>query len=336
MAIAIPGARGIFSHLQAALQSRSVTNGRIRVSNNVRATLEDFKWLANSLQDRPTRLQELVAQPPCLYGTTDASGQGMGGIVLPPSNQPTAPPLVWRLRFPTTVQQNLVSSTNPNGTVTNSDLELAATIIQHDAVCHTYDVREQTIHTGTDNQATQVWQQKESTTTNAVPAFLLRLQAIHQRFHRYLPRHSYIPGKLNNMADDASRLWPMNENELLTHFNATYPQHRSWQLYQPRHEINSAVTCALHRKRSPPASFLAVPKQPTTIGSIGPSSATRSTWIHTSKTFKTPSRSSKFTSNATESEPLHPAADLSDLERWRIRCVPLGRRSRHWGPRTHA
>jgi hypothetical protein len=81
------------------------------------------------------------------------------------------------------VQRNLVSTENPKGSVTNSDLELAATIIQHDVICHNYDVRERTIHTGMDNQATQAWQQRGSTTTNAVPAFLLRLQAIHQRFH---------------------------------------------------------------------------------------------------------------------------------------------------------
>jgi hypothetical protein len=69
MAIAIPGARGIFSHLQAALQTRNLCHGRIRVSNHVRATLDEFKWLADSLQDRPDRLQEVVAQPPCVYGT---------------------------------------------------------------------------------------------------------------------------------------------------------------------------------------------------------------------------------------------------------------------------
>jgi hypothetical protein len=180
MAIAIPGARGVFSHLQAALQTRNLSQGRIRVSNHVRATLADFEWLADSLQDRPTRLQELVAQTPCLYGTTDACGRGMGGIILPPDTSPSAPPLVWRLRFPPSVQRNLVSMTNSHGTVTNSDLELAATVIQHDAICHNYDVWELTVHTSTDNRATQAWQRKGSTTTNAIPAFLLRLQAIHQ------------------------------------------------------------------------------------------------------------------------------------------------------------
>jgi hypothetical protein len=336
MSIAIPGARGAFSHLQAALQNRNLSQGRIRVSNHVRATLADFEWLANSLQDRPTRLQELVAQPPCLYGTTDACGHGMGGVILPPNNQAARPPLVWRLRFPATVQRNLVSATNTRGTVTNSDLELAATVIQHDAICHNYDVRERTIHTSTDNRATQAWQRKCSTTTNAVPAFLLRLQAIHQRFHRYIPLHSYLPGKLNAMADDASRLWHLSDTKFLTHFNTAYPQDHSWHLYQPRPEIFSAVTCALHRTRSPPASFLDVPMQPTTIGSTGLLSVNCSMWTHSSKTSRIPSHSSKCTSNATVREQLRPVASQSDLARWRTPYVPLVKRSRHWGPWTHA
>lgn len=339
MAIAIPGARGIFSHLQAALQARNVSQGRIRVSSHVRATLDDFTWLADSLQLRPTRMQELVAQPPHLYGTSDASGRGMGGTIIPPTT-PTAEeassPVVWRFQFPPDVQRKLVSADNPHGTITNSDLELAATIIQHDAMCNTYDVREHTIHTSTDNQATQAWQRHGSATTNAVPAFLLRLQAIHQRFHRYVPMHSYLPGKLNAMADDASRLWNLSDNELLTHFNVTYPQHRSWHLYHPRPEMLSAVICALHRTRSQPASFLAEPKQPTTIGSPGYVSANPSKWIRTSKTSTIRLPCFKSTYSDTASEPSRPVASLSDLERWRTRYEPLARRSRHWGPRTRA
>jgi hypothetical protein len=335
MAIAIPGARGVFSHLQAALQTRHLLKGRIRVSNHVRATLADFTWLAESLQDRPTRLQELVAQQPCIYGTTDACGQGMGGVILSPHNHATAPPLVWRLRFSETVQHNLISASHPHGSITNSDLELAATVIQHDAICHNYDARELTIHTSTDNRAAQAWQRKGSTTTNQVPAFLLRLQAIHQRFHRYIPLHSYLPGKLNAMADDASRLWQLTDAELLTHFNATYPQDRSWQLYRPRPAIHSAVTCALHKKRSLPASFLDVPKQQISIGSTGLPSASRSMWTHSSKTSKIPSLSSKSIFSATAREQSHPAVNQSDLAQWRTPYVPLAKRSRHWGPRTH-
>jgi hypothetical protein len=51
MAIAIPGARGFFSHMQAALQAHNVTRNRVRVTSHVRATLDDFTWLANSIQE---------------------------------------------------------------------------------------------------------------------------------------------------------------------------------------------------------------------------------------------------------------------------------------------
>jgi hypothetical protein len=259
----------------------------------------------------------------------------MGGIILPPPQQQTKScPLIWRIPFGPHIHRNLATQDNPNGTITNSDLELAATIMQHDVICHNYDVRELTIDTSTDNQAAQAWQQRGSATTNATPAYLLRLQAIHQRFHRYMPLHSYLPGKLNTMADDASRLWHLSDQQLLTHFNHNYPQHLFWQLYRPQPAMNSAVTSALHRQRSPPASFLHVPTQPTPIGVSGSSSATPFRWIPSSRTSKIQLPSCKSTASATESEPLHPAVSQSDLARWRTRYVPLAKRSRHWGPRT--
>jgi hypothetical protein len=337
MSLAIPGARGLFSHLQAALQARNLDKGRIRVSANIRANLQDFAWLAESLHDRPTRLRELVAQPPEIFGTSDASGQGMGGIILPPPHlQAKSRPLIWRIPFGPGIQRNLATQDNPKGPITNSDLELAAIILQHDVICQNYDVRELTIHTSTDNQAAQAWQQRGSATTNATPAYLLRLQAIHQRFHRYMPLLSYLPGKLNTMADDASRLWHLSDQQLLTYFNTNYPQYLSWQLYQPQPEMNSAVTSALHRQRSLPASFLHAPMQPTPIGESGSNSATPFRWIPSSRTSKIQSQSCKSTASGTESELLHPAVNQSDLARWRTRYVPLARRSRHWGPKTLA
>jgi hypothetical protein len=166
----------------------------------------------------------------------------------------------------------------------------------------------------------------------------LWLQAIHQRFHRYLPLHSYLPAKLNAMVDDASRLWQLNDQDLLTHFNVHYPQHRSWQtIYQPRPKIHSTVTSALHKKRSEPVLFLDVPKQPIAIGPTGSSSANCSMWTRSSKTCtRIPLHSSKYISTDTALAPLRPAANQFDLKQWRICSAPLVRRSRHWGPRIHA
>ena len=243
-------------------------------------------------------------------------------------------PLLWRARFPLDVEEALVSFNNPTGTVSNSDLELAGTIMQHEVVAQNFDVREQTIHTSTDNTCALSWQHRGSTSTDGTPAYLLRLQALHQRFHRYVPLHSYLPGPLNKMADDASRLWHLSDAQILTHFETHYPQERTWKLCPPPPAMLSAVTSALRRKRPDPESFLTEPEQPTPIGTSGIPSATASTWIQQSKTLRTQSPCSKSSPNDTAQAPSHPVASLSDLEQWRTPYVPLARRSLCWGPKT--
>jgi len=212
MTIALPGSRGLFSHLQAAL--RSVQKGRIHVTRHVHATLDDFCWPATNLDSRPTRLPELVATSPAILGTTDASGLGMGGVLLEPAvnlrqraTLQSGHPMLWRQPFPEDVVNDLVTHGNPHGETANSDLESAPTVVQHDVICQHYDVRETTAHNSTDNTPALSWQRRGSISANTTPACLLRLQALHQRFHRCMPLHSCLPGILNSMADDASRLW---------------------------------------------------------------------------------------------------------------------------------
>lgn len=179
MTLAIPGARGLFSHVQAAFKTAGST-GRIQVTRHVHAALDDFRWLADNLDARPTRLQELAATHPEVHGTTDSSGKGMGGVVLEPSaavprrNAPeSGHPILWRDHFPSDVIADLVTCDNPHGRTTNSNLELAATVIQHDITCQHCDARERTAHTGTDNTPALCWQHKGSVSANGTPAHLL-------------------------------------------------------------------------------------------------------------------------------------------------------------------
>jgi hypothetical protein len=232
MAITIPGSRGLFSLLQEALRHKS--NGRIRLSRGVHDTLADLCWLADDLSFCPTRIYKIVPQPtPELVGAQDASGQGMGGVWFPASTNllkrplsgsaaeqlPNKGPLLWRARFDEDITKDLVTFENPTGAVTNSDLELAASLVQHDIAAHAFDVRERTIASGSDNTPTVAWQCKGSTTTTSAPAYLLHVQALHQRFHRYYSLAFFIPGTLNAMADDCSRLWNLSDTELLSHFD---------------------------------------------------------------------------------------------------------------------
>ena len=136
MSMALPGARGLFSHMQNALKLN--TKGRLKLSKGVHTALNDFRWIQRSLAQRPTRLHELVPLPPTITGPHDASGIGAGGCLFPsPSAVSRHPfknaPVLWRIRWPEEVRRELVTDKNPKGSITNSDLETAGAILQKEA-----------------------------------------------------------------------------------------------------------------------------------------------------------------------------------------------------------
>ena len=355
MAIALPGASGLFSLLQEAFRHKK--QSRIRLSQGVHDALADFRWLQADLTTRPTRLYELVPVEPTLVGSHDASGFGAGGVWFPkptavarqtfttrltslPSGEPqvtssiqdVAAPIVWRARFPPDVVKSLVSFKNPHGTVTNSDLELAGSILHHEAAVQCFDVRERTTKSSTDNTPTLFWQRKGSTTTTTAPAYLLRVQAIHRRFHSYASLHDFLAGDQNSMADDASRLLHLSDLQFLTYFNYHYPQHQSWQMWTPTPSMLSTMITALRRKRSRPESFLLAPAPPIPIGTSGPLSASLSLSTPCSPASSIPLSFSKSSLNAIAPVKLPPAANLCDLEQWKMPYGALAKRSRVWGP----
>ena len=69
--MAIPGAEGIFSHIQAALVKASSSNC-IKVERSTRDELRDWKWLVGDIATRPTSIAEVVRHPPSIWKATDA------------------------------------------------------------------------------------------------------------------------------------------------------------------------------------------------------------------------------------------------------------------------
>jgi len=337
MVLAIPGARGLFSTLQTAFQLPLEHGTRLRLNANVHDFLDDFRWLAAELSSRPTRIAETIPTPPSTLGACDAAGAGMGGVFFVPTpDRATYHAFLWRQRFPLPIQRALQSSSNRQGTITNSDLELAATIAQHDVLVHQADVREHTVLNLHDNTPAVFWQRRGSTTTQGPAAYLLRLQALHQRYHRYLPQHDYIPGPANCMADSCSRRWDLSDSQLLSHFNSLYPQSVPWTLCPLRPPLNCALISALSTKRSEPASFLAVPPRPIGIGNNGWRSPPRSTWIPGSTASWTQSPCSRSSPLATATAAWPPATDPFALAQWRTPSAPSARRSPAWGPKMSA
>lgn len=333
MVLAIPGGRGLFSTLYAVLGNSS-SDSRIRFNRPIRDALLDLQSLAHDLGGRPTRIGELVDTLPVAYGTADACGTGMGGTWLSPD--PNFVPLLWRAAFPPNIQHLLVTQDNRDGTISNSELELAAQIAEQDILVQHWDCRETTLATFTDNVATRAWHRKGSRSTLGAGAYLLRTNALHQRHYRYRSNIHYIPGPANVMADDASRRWDLNDVELLTYFNSTYPQNKPWQLSILRPEMHSALILALQCKRLPPAQFLPAPNTGMPPGFDGNSIVNNSVSTPCFQMWPTQSWSSKSLPLATVQEKLHPAVTLHDLGLWKQPFAQLGRRWPAWGPKIHA
>ena len=74
---------------------------------------------------------------------------------------------------------------------------------------------------------------------------------MHQRTHRYQQRNFFIPGEANGMADDCSRLWHLDDQELLDYFESTYPQSKPWRLCHLDAETAAAIHAALLCRRCP-------------------------------------------------------------------------------------
>ena len=332
MARAIPGLRGLFSLMQEAL--RHDDRARIPLSSELHDFLDDLRTLAASLAERPTRLREIVPTAPYVVGASDAAISGMGGIAFLPLAAGGHQPVLWRSAFTSQTQASLVSFSNPTGTITNSDLELAGTIAHNDIVAQAVDTRERTVYTLSDNTPAAAWQSKGSTTTTGPAAYLLRLQALHQRQLRYLSRVTHIPGVANCMADDCSRLWHLTDNALLAHFESTYPQDKPWQMRHLRPQMLSVLTSALHKRRQELPSSLPVFAPPTVPGKSGPSSASPLTSIPCSAMLPNPQPSFKSLPSAPVTAASPKAVDLLGLERWLHPYATWARRSPFWGPRT--
>ena len=78
--LAIPGAEGMLSHIQAALVKAGLSN-RVKVDQSTRDELRDWKWLEGDIATRPTSIAEVVHHPPSIWKATDADKAGMGGII---------------------------------------------------------------------------------------------------------------------------------------------------------------------------------------------------------------------------------------------------------------
>ena len=338
MQLALPGAKHLFSHMQLALSNQKGT--RIALKKGVHSAIADFNILLNDIASRPTRIAELIPLLASGVGHHDASGEGAGGVwfladhVTRRKGVSPHQPIVWRYEWPKSIKDELVTEDNPTGTISNSDLELAGGLLHLQALVQACDARERTMLSKTDNLAALFWQRKGSTSTDKASAHLLRLFGLHQRYHRYVPRHDYLSGPSNPLADASSRLFHLPNTQFLSAMNSLYPQKIGFQQLHLEQKVISSVICALQRRRSKMGSLLVEPGPLDQRGPSGKASVLNWPSIPYSKPSRTKYLSYRSLHNDFVKEKLEARTMPYALEQLRITYGKLLRRSSVWGTKT--
>jgi hypothetical protein len=332
MVPALHGSKYLFSILQHTLCHQQTP--RLHLSTNVKKALADWLYLAQMVAENPAPLQALVPTAPATLGATDACGTGMGGFWVATDIHPQPfHPIIWRAKFCPKVQASLVTSDNPKGCLTNSDLELAGYIAGHTLLPPT--LNHTSVLCATDNTPTHAWARKGSPTSDKANAFLLRLLAQQCRSKRHTLLPCFTPGTTNTLVDFCSRSWHLSDAQFLHMANCRFPlPQQSWTLAHLTTETQSQLNSALFRKHRPMES---PPPEPTVRqphGTYGCSFAWPWPKVPPWATLRTQYPSSACSRIATEVAPWLPPVLKSNLEQWRAPFVPWGRRWPHWASLT--
>ena len=118
---------------------------------------------------------------------------------------------------------DLVSSNNNQGQITNSDLELAALVLQEAkfTFVSTYPTW-QAPFTGSNNTSTVAWTFQEASIVKPVVADLFHLRSLVKLQFNITPSVFYHPGTQNTMVDDAYRQFYLATDIFLSLFHTTY------------------------------------------------------------------------------------------------------------------
>jgi len=230
----IPNGKALLSPLVALVaKHHNNWHAHIQLDQATTQSLRDWQAILKTSTANPTLCSDLVPAPPDYTGYCDASKMGAGGMWFGANKQ--LPAIVWRISFPDDIQEQICSDSNPLGTLTNSDLEMAGLVCQWLVLECLADLQHCHVAVGCDNTPTVAWASRLLSSKAKTAAHLLRALAIRMLACQATPLTAYhIPGVLNTMADVASRslVSQPSDREFLTLFNARFPleQDTSWTL----------------------------------------------------------------------------------------------------------
>ena len=218
----MPIMRGFMTPLNAILAKAPPQVG-LGSRSELRELLQHFQMLLHDLQDNPTPIYVLVPPPlPHVYGYTDASAAGAGGVWLPCTH--FIAPIVWRLQWPAWITAEV---RKPAGRVTNSDVEMAAAWLHWTLLSSRIPIQAISAYIGSDNSPTVGWHTRmASRATSPIPErFLRSLATMARNAQAGVVDVEHIPGTSNLFGDFPSRSFHRfpNDSAFLTEFQSRFP-----------------------------------------------------------------------------------------------------------------
>ncbi len=332
----IPAGHGLMSPFYRVL-SKEPKTVFLRRNNTLYEALEDCRRFLRQSVSTPTRCQNLVHGWPDIVGVTDASAEGVGGVVFG-EGSPT-PPTVFRFQWPDDIRRDVRSASNPDGSITNSDLEMAALVMLFLVIEGTVsDLATKRVALYSDNSPSVHWVQRLAARNSDAAMQLIRVLALRMQVHRISPLTTlHIEGSQNSMTDIPSRSFGSvkkwhcaTDHAFLTLYNSLFPlpTQDSWTLFRLSSGIATKITSILRTKAIEAGEWRRLQKTGTVIGPTGRASQNLWEWTLTFRGSPTsPEYDSSRASPQGSDQVTSAEAARSQLKRFLRHSRPLARRS---------
>ncbi len=252
--------------------------------------IADIRTILRETIVRPTLCKDLVAGWPDYIGIVDASSHGVGGVVL--GELSGIPPTVFWLKWPQDITDSLVSFSNPQGSINNSELEMAGLLplwLCIEGVVP--DIAHKHVALFSNNLPTVSWVDRMASKKSRIAARLVCALALRLNVCQACPLTPvHIPGVEIALADIPLRSFGSNpewlchdDNALLNLFARKYPlpKQASWTVYRFTTKMTMRLISVLLMKDTTLAEWRRLPRIGQHIGDIGQDTAGLWDWTLT-------------------------------------------------------
>ena len=334
--LSIPAGKGLLSPFYRILSAQPHVVF-LQQNKVLQQTLAETRTFLHDSITHPTHCRSLVTGWTDFVGICDASKHGVGGIIV--GELRAAPPTVFRIEWPAEVQDALVSESNPNGTISNSDLECAGLVLVWLLLeATTEPLQAARVALYSDNSPSVSWIQRLAARRSPIAMQLIRALALRLQIRKASPLTTlHIAGERNQLTDIPSRSFGSNpqwacktDSDFASLYNSLFPlpSQQSWSVFRFSNEVVTKIISILLMRPSTMEEWRHLPRLGKCIGPPGPSSSHLWAWTHTCKTVPTSTASDSSPDLQPRSEAAAMDADAqSQLQLSLRRSRPLARRS---------